>query len=64
MWQIVTEPNKEYIIGTKEWKNYDTAHAYCVMLNTAFPNIYFGVKPINDKYKHTDLKEKDGSTNI
>lgn len=60
MWEIITEPTKEYMVGTKYWKNYDTAHAYCVKLNAAFPNIFFGVKCVSDKYLSTQEKdEKD-----
>ena len=53
MWQIITEPNKEYIIETKYWKYHDCAVAYCCLLNKAFPNVFFGVQPVEDKYLST-----------
>ena len=53
MWQIITEPNKEYIIETKYWKHHDCAVAYCCLLNKAFPNVFFGVQPVTDKYLST-----------
>ena len=53
MYEIITEPNKEFFIGTKYWKNHACAVAYCHLLNQRLPNIFFGVRPVNDKYLST-----------
>ena len=49
MWQIITEPTKEWIITKPYWNNHDCAVAYCESLNRALPNLFFGIKCIDDK---------------
>jgi len=49
MWQIITEPTKEWIITKTYWNDYECAVAYCESLNRALPNVFFGIKCINDK---------------
>ena len=51
--QRAKEEGKEYIIETKNWKYHDCAVAYCCLLNKAFPNVFFGVRPVTDKYLST-----------
>ena len=54
MWQIITEPNKEYLVAYKPiWNDYDCAVAFCERMNKYFPNVFFGVQPVTDKYLST-----------
>ena len=63
MWQVITEPTKEWIITKQYWKDYDCATAYCESLNRALPNVFFGVRRRSDKYlPNTEKHEQRQNT--